>query len=67
LDTCPAGNGADTLILPAGQLILSLAGINENAALTGDLDITEDLIITGAGCGVTTINANLIDRVFHII
>jgi CSLREA domain-containing protein len=67
VDACPAGNGADTLILPAGEYILSLAGINENAALTGDLDITEDLIITGAGSGATTINANLIDRLFHII
>lgn len=66
VDACPAGNGADTIILPAGQYDLTLAGINEDAALTGDLDITEDLILIGEGSATTTINANSIDRAFHI-
>ena len=35
----PAGNGADTVILPMGTFVLSIAGIGENAARTGDLDI----------------------------
>jgi hypothetical protein len=34
--------------------------------LTGDLDITDDLIIAGDGAAVTIINGNGIDRVFHI-
>jgi CSLREA domain-containing protein len=67
VDACPAGNGTDTIILPAGQYDLTLAGINENSALTGDLDITEDLIIIGAGSAVTTINANGLDRAFQIL
>lgn len=67
VDACPAGNGVDTIILPAGQYDLTVAGINENAALTGDLDITEDLIIIGDGSANTTINANGVDRSFHIL
>ncbi|MBL8093191.1 MAG: CSLREA domain-containing protein, partial [Anaerolineales bacterium] len=43
VDACPAGSGADTITLPAGTFTLSLAGINENAAATGDLDIVDDL------------------------
>jgi hypothetical protein len=67
VDACPAGNGTDTITLPPGGYILTVAGFNENAALTGDLDITEDLIIVGAGSASTWISANLIDRVFHVI
>jgi CSLREA domain-containing protein len=66
VDACPAGSGADTITLPAGNYVLALAGANENAALTGDLDITEDLTITGAGATSTGIDANSLDRVFHI-
>jgi CSLREA domain-containing protein len=67
VDACPAGSGTDTIIMPAGGYILTVAGINEYAALTGDLNITEDLIIVGAGSASTWISANLIDRVFHVI
>lgn len=63
---CPAGSGADTIRLPAGNYVLSLAGTGENAALTGDLDISEDLTITGAGRANTTIDANGIDGVIQI-
>jgi hypothetical protein len=67
VDACPAGSGTDTILLPAGGYILTVNGFNENAALTGDLDITEDLIIVGAGSASTWISANRIDRVFHVI
>jgi len=59
--------GADTITLPAGVFQLSLDGANEEAAATGDLDITVDLIITGAGAMSTTIDgAGLLDRIFDI-
>jgi CSLREA domain-containing protein len=67
VDACPAGSGADTIILPAGDYVLTLPGIDENAAAQGDLDISFDLKIEGAGRHNTTINANGIDRVFHIL
>jgi CSLREA domain-containing protein len=60
---CPAGSGADTIALPAGYYKLSIAGTGEDASLTGDLDITADATINGAGAATTTIDANKIDRV----
>lgn len=60
-----AAAGADTIVLPAGTYTLSITGTGENAAATGDLDITGNLTITGAGASTTTINANSVDRVFH--
>src|SRR5437867_1778102 len=35
--------GADTVNVPSGTYPLSLTGANEDAANTGDLDITDDL------------------------
>lgn len=66
VDGCAAGDGTDTLILPAGDYVFDLAGTNEDAALNGDLDITEDLILNGADRNTTTIDANGLDRVFQI-
>src|SRR5690349_19345257 len=37
--------GADTILLPAGTYTLTISGNNENAAATGDLDITDALTI----------------------
>ncbi|MBI5965134.1 MAG: CSLREA domain-containing protein, partial [Chloroflexi bacterium] len=67
VDACPTGNGTDTINLPAGTYVLGLLGSGENAAATGDLDITEDLIILGAGKASTIIDGNGIDRVFDVI
>jgi CSLREA domain-containing protein len=66
VDACPAGSGADTISLPAGNYVLTIAGASEDLALTGDLDITASATITGAGPGSTTIDGNGLDRVFHI-
>lgn len=67
IDNCLAGSAADTIILSAGDYMLTINGSNEDNALTGDLDITEDLTITGAGRANTSIDANGLDRVFHIL
>jgi hypothetical protein len=59
--------GADTIVVPAGTYMLTLAGTNEDAAATGDLDITADLTIRGAGAGRTIIDASSLgDRVFDV-
>src|SRR6266542_3198398 len=60
----PGGNAE--IMLPAGLYTLTLAGSSENAAATGDLDITKSVTITGAGVGQTIIDGNSIDRVFDI-
>jgi CSLREA domain-containing protein len=67
VDACPAGSGADIISLPAGTYQLAIAGTNEDAALTGDLDITEALTLRGAGKAVTAIDAAGLDRVFHVL
>src|SRR5215211_81227 len=45
--------GADTVSIPAGTYALTIEGAGEDAAASGDLDITEALTITGAGMGNT--------------
>ena len=57
--------GHDTIMLPAGNYVLGLTGESEDAAATGDLDITDDLTLAGDGQSTTVIDANSIDRVFH--
>ncbi len=59
--------GDDVIEVPVGVYMLSLAGDGEDAAMTGDLDITETLRIEGAGQDDTIINGIGADRVFHIM
>lgn len=66
VDACPAGAGADTIMVPAGDYLFLLAGTGEEAALTGDLDITEDVTILGEGRASTVINTNGLDRAFDV-
>lgn len=56
--------GLDAVDLPAGTYALSLAGAGEDAGLTGDLDVTDDLTLTGAGEGLTILDAAGLDRFF---
>ena len=59
----------DTIHVPAGRYTLTLAGPGENAAASGDLDITEAntaIKIIGEGVAITMIDAAGIDRVFHV-
>ncbi len=75
VDACTAGSGPDSIVFDAsvvpGTFTLTIPGISEDANETGDLDITADLTITGAGAASTVIQAGAtpgsgIDRVFHI-
>ncbi len=66
VDACAAGAGADEIVVPAGVYQLAIPGPAEDAALTGDLDITGDLVITGAGAASTIIDGGGLDRVFHV-
>ncbi|MBI4498413.1 MAG: hypothetical protein HY689_10985, partial [Chloroflexi bacterium] len=68
--------GDDTITLPAGTYTLTIAGQDEDGTTTGDLDITDNLTITGAGAASTIIQAcdaganpdcTGIDRVFHVL
>lgn len=60
--------GTDTIVLPAGTYRLTLSGINENASLTGDLDITDaaGLTIQAQGSVKPVIDANALDRALDV-
>ncbi len=66
VDACPTGSGADTIVIPAGTYILSLIPGGSDDATSGDLNITDDLTLSGSGPNVTTIDANGIDRVIRV-
>ena len=65
---CPAGTGADTIELPAGDYELSRVG-NDDTNIAGDLDIGGGgpLTIKGAGQTASTVDARGIDRVFDVL
>lgn len=58
--------GADTISIPAGSFVLTLAGTNEDNAATGDLDIRDNVTITGAGRTQTIIDGNQQDRIMEV-
>ncbi len=66
VDACVAGSGTDTIAVPAGTYTLSIVGTGEDANATGDLDITANLTINGAGAASTIIDGGGIDRVLEV-
>jgi CSLREA domain-containing protein len=56
-----------TLPSNANPYTLTLTGVNEQAAATGDLDVTANLTINGGGAQTTIIDGNAADRVFEVI
>ena len=64
---CPAGSGADLIVLTVnGTYSFAIPGTGENAALTGDLDLTEEVEIRGTSPTLQVINGQLLDRVFWV-
>ena len=61
--------GGDTITLPAGTFSLYLmnAGLGENDAVSGDLDILDGVTLIGAGASDTIIDGLNQDRVFDIL
>ncbi len=65
--------GADEIVLPEGIFKLSLQGSGEHLAATGDLDVEDELLVSGVaptvagGKGCTVLDAGkLKDRIFDV-
>jgi CSLREA domain-containing protein len=58
--------GADTIRIPAGKYDLTHTGAGEDAAATGDLDVSGRLRVVGVGESDTVIDGKSSDRVFDI-
>ncbi len=61
--------GADTIRLPAGTFRLTRPGADD-AAVLGDLDITDDVTLRGRGSAATIVDGNgavTLDRVFQVL
>lgn len=57
---------ADVISLPAGTYTFTIAPSGANTESSGDLNIAKPVTIRGAGIETTTINADLLDRVFRV-
>lgn len=56
-------SGKDTIVLGTGSYMLTIAGVGEDDAASGDLDILDDVAIYGAGPSETILDGNGLDRV----
>lgn len=63
-NNCP---GHQTIQVPGGTYLFTRAGADEDAADTGDLDITETVTIEGELGATVLVDADGVDRVFHIL
>ena len=54
-----AWNGTDTIKVPAGTYALTLKGKGETAGATGDLNITNSIVVEGAGAAKTIIDGGV--------
>jgi CSLREA domain-containing protein len=65
---CPAGDGADTIILGAGRYGLSIPrGSTGDDKLDGDLWVASQVTIRHAGIQPAVIDGRRLDRVIHVI
>ncbi len=56
VDACSSGFGDDVITVPAGTYTLSVAGTGEDSNATGDLDVTSNVALNGAGASTTSIS-----------
>lgn len=59
--------GDDAIVLGPHPYLLALPGSGDNTAAAGDLDITSNLELAGAGPALTVVDGGGLDRVFHIL
>lgn len=57
-DSANSAGDADTIVLAGGEYDLIRVGASDETNVNGDLDVTDDLTIQGAGAEVTGIDGN---------
>jgi CSLREA domain-containing protein len=62
---CAAAAGNDVIELPAGTFRLTIPGVGEDFAATGDLDVNEFATITHSGVKPAIVDGGGLDRVFQ--
>jgi hypothetical protein len=66
-----ARDGSDRIVLPKKTYDLTIENadplVDEDEALTGDLDVTDPLTLSHRGKGRAKVDANGIDRVLHVV
>lgn len=63
---CRAPKGSTTILIPEGTYQLGIAGRQEDAGRTGDLDVMTSMKIIGQGNATTGVDAAGLDRVLDI-
>jgi CSLREA domain-containing protein len=58
--------GADLITLPAGVYTLSIPGVGDDDGVTGDLDVSDTVVIEGDAAATTIVDGGGIDRVFDL-
>lgn len=58
--------GADVIQIPIGTVQLNIMSAGEDGAASGDLDLTEDVTITGISSTSTILDFDDLDRVFDV-
>lgn len=69
VDGCAAGQAApvvDLIQVPAGTYLLTVGPRGDDAGQRGDLDLNDDVEVRGAGAQATIIDADQLDRLFHV-
>ncbi len=69
VDGCAAGQAGpevDLVTLPAGSFVLAIGPRGDDAGAHGDLDLTDDVEVRGAGADLSRVDGGLVDRVFHV-
>ena len=56
----------DVILVPGGDYLLGIPGIDEDQAATGDLDLLQPVVIIGDSAELTTIYGQQLDRVFEV-
>jgi len=67
VDGCVQGCGGDTIVVPVGTYILTIAGAGEDTNQTGDLDLLDNLNLVGDGSTETVLDGNNLDRLLDIL